>query len=294
MKRRRALIVGDPTPLTESVAALLRDRRFDVVEPPADTSDFEMLAQTLIDDHVHTVVHAGLIRWGRRLDVDVIGTMRLAAALTHPDSEVRTVTAASSAAAYSASSDAPALRRESETLQPAPGTLAARIIEAEGYLRNMSASSPHINVSILRFADLAATSPAGPLAELLRRTVVPTFAGFNPKIQLLHLDDAAAALEHAADRGLAGVYNVAGPQPLPWRDAAHRTQHATTFPPIGRWARALLQPRRMPAITTDTADVLRFGRCIDTALIAGTDFRARHTTADCVTANADRPDDMHS
>jgi len=37
-------------------------------------------------------------------------------ALTHPDTEVRTVAAASSAAAYSASSDAPALRRESETL----------------------------------------------------------------------------------------------------------------------------------------------------------------------------------
>ena len=289
MKRRRALIVGDPSPLTRSLAALLRVRRIEVVEPPADTSDFEMLARALIHGRVDTVVHTGLIRWGRRLDADVIGTMRLAAALAHPDSAVRTVTAASSAAAYRSSSRAPAVRRESEDLHAAAGTLAARIIEAEGYLRNMSVSNPHINVSILRFADLAATSPGGPLAELLQATVVPILAGFNPSIQLLHLDDAAAALNHAVDRGLAGVYNVAGAQTIRWRDAAQQTKRAATFPAIGPWASVLLRPRRMPAITTDTADVLRFGRCIDTALIAGTGFRSRHTTVDCATATTRQP-----
>ena len=289
MKRRRALIVGDPTPLTETVAALLRVRRFEVVEPEAHTSDFDVLTRTLIDHRVDAVVHTGLIRWGRRLDADVVGTMRLAAAITHPDSEVRTVTVASSAAAYGASSQAPALRRESDTPHPASGTVAARILEAEDYLRSMSARSPHINVSILRLADLAGTSPGGPLIELLRGPVVPQLPGFNPRIQLLHADDAAAALTHAVDRGLAGVYNVAGPQPLRWRDAVQLRQPETSSPPLVRWARALVRPPWTPVISADTFDVLRFGRCIDTALLTATDFHCRHTTEDCVMAHAPPP-----
>jgi UDP-glucose 4-epimerase len=289
MKRRRALIVGDQTPLTESVAALLRVRRFEVVEPPGDRSDFNVLTRTLIDHRVDAVVHTGLIRWGRRLDADVVGTMRLAAAITHPDSEVRIVTAASSAAAYAASSQAPALRRESDTPQPASGTLAGRILEAEDYLRNMSARSPHINVSILRLADLAGISPGGPLAELLRGPMVPQLPGFNPRIQLLHIDDAAAALTHAVDRALAGVYNVAGPEPLRWRAAIQQRPPEMRSPPMVRRARALVRPPWMPLLNADTFDVLRFGRCIDTGLLAATDFRCRHTTADCVMAHARPP-----
>ena len=148
----------------------------------------------------------------------------------------------------------------------------------------MSVRSPHINVSILRLADLAGTSPGGPLAELLRGPVIPQVPGFNPSIQLLHLDDAAAALAHAVDRGLAGVYNVAGPQPLRWREAVQLRRPETSSPPIVRWARTLVRPPRTPVMSAETFDVLRFGSCIDTALVATTDFRCRHTTADCVRA----------
>jgi UDP-glucose 4-epimerase len=39
--------------------------------------------------------------------------------------------------------------------------------------------------------------------------------GFDPLFQYLHEDDAAEAIALAAAQDLRGVYNVAGPQPLP-------------------------------------------------------------------------------
>jgi UDP-glucose 4-epimerase len=39
--------------------------------------------------------------------------------------------------------------------------------------------------------------------------------GFDPLFQFMHEDDAAEAIVTALSTGLRGVYNVAGPQPLP-------------------------------------------------------------------------------
>ena len=287
MRRRRIVVVGDPSPLRASCTAMLRTRRdVTVVDAPDDPADFEALTRTVLGAHVDAVVDTGLVCWGRRPEAGVIGTMRLAAAVAHPDAAVRTVAAASSAAAYSASSRAPLFRREAEHVQPATGTLAAQLVEAEQYLRSMAMANPHIAVSILRLADLAGPPPSrGPLAELLGAGLVPMLAGFDPLIQLLHVDDAAAALQHAVVGGLAGIYNVAAHPPLRWSDAIRRAGATVArLPPLGPWTGAWARARGFAPIAPDTADVLRFGRCIDVTLIAGTGFQPRHTTADCVAA----------
>jgi UDP-glucose 4-epimerase len=40
-------------------------------------------------------------------------------------------------------------------------------------------------------------------------------AGFDPLFQFIHDEDAAGAIVKSLETGLRGVYNVAGPQPLP-------------------------------------------------------------------------------
>jgi UDP-glucose 4-epimerase len=55
----------------------------------------------------------------------------------------------------------------------------------------------------------------GTLAEYLRPPRIPTVLGFDPLFQLMHEVDAARAIVCALDGGLRGVFNVAGPQPVP-------------------------------------------------------------------------------
>jgi UDP-glucose 4-epimerase len=55
----------------------------------------------------------------------------------------------------------------------------------------------------------------GTLAAFLRFRRVPTVMGFDPLFQFMHEDDAARAIATALDTDLHGVYNVAGPPPLP-------------------------------------------------------------------------------
>jgi UDP-glucose 4-epimerase len=240
----------------------------------------------LLDSGADAVVdHCAILR-GRVLDVVVIGTMRLAAALADPAVAVRTVVMASSVAAYDASSHAPVLRRESEELRPDAETTAARVLEAESYVRRFAEAHPHINVSILRLADLAGTSPGGPLAELLDADRVPVLAGFDPMIQMLHVDDAAAALAHAATGALAGTFNVAA-APMRWRNAVQVAQRPVReIPDVGPWTVPFARLLGMAATSDDTVDVLRFGRCVDTALLAGTGFHPRRTSADCARSGA--------
>ena len=44
---------------------------------------------------------------------------------------------------------------------------------------------------------------------------MPTVLGFDPLFQFMHEEDAAAAICLALDKSLRGVFNVAGPQPMP-------------------------------------------------------------------------------
>ena len=104
--------------------------------------------------------------------------------------------------------------------------------EAEGLVRDL-ATTNRTSASPPRLADLAgrdATGHAGPAAV---RSVVPAIWGFDPAVQLLHVDDAVGALAHAADHELAGVYNVASHRVIRWRRAAigWQTNHRVAVRP---------------------------------------------------------------
>jgi len=283
MSGRRTLVTGTDQPLGAAVATRLR--LGNEVVAIGEEFGYDDIADLVMDEQIDTIIHAGLVRWCPQISVDVIATMRIAAAASQPASTVRNVIVASSTMIYPASSDAPRLHRESQELEPSGGSVAAGLVEAEGYVRSLAEANSHLCVAILRLADLGGLRPQGPLSRLLRGgfPALPAIAGFDPPVQLLDLDDAAAALDHAAERSLAGVYNVAGDGQL-WWSAAARLASRRTFPvavSTPSWMGLFAHRIGVPLLDPDTSDTLRFGRVADTAKFEATGFTPTRSSTQC-------------
>jgi UDP-glucose 4-epimerase len=117
---------------------------------------------------------------------------------------------------YGADHDEPLYHREDDppmavTSFPELADLVAADLYAGSALWRM----PEIDTAVLRICYTLGPSRTGTLAQFLRGPRVPTLLGFDPLFQFLHERDAAEAIAVALERGLRGVYNVAGPEPLP-------------------------------------------------------------------------------
>ncbi|MDQ6746832.1 MAG: hypothetical protein M3010_01805, partial [Candidatus Dormibacteraeota bacterium] len=112
---------------------------------------------------------------------------------------------------------------------------------------------------------------------------LPAALGFDPRLQLLHLEDAATAVLRAAEEGMTGVHNVAGTGVVLLSQAAAR---------LGRPLLPVLSPVGEPAplaglsrlagygLAGQRSALLRHGRVLDTRSAERTlGFRARATTA---------------
>ena len=254
---------------------------------PSSPGQRQTLSDLVDVNAIDTVVHAALCpsRSGMagQHTADVIATLQLAAATS--DRGVRVVVAVSSTEAYTPTSAAPLWRREDELLRPRAESDAALIVEGEDYVRDVAERHPHISVAVLRLADLAGPDIGGPLASLLRHSVVPFVAGYDPAVQLLHIDDAVAAVEHTIGGELAGTFNVAGAGAVPWRTLACRAgRPAVPAPVVAGSLATALAALRVPHVPAALANLLRFGRGVDTTAFEATGFHPRHPTEVCARA----------
>src|SRR5205085_2882286 len=107
-----------------------------------------------------------------------------------------------------------------------------------------------------------------PLARYFDLPVVPTVAGFDPVIQLIHRDDCIEALARAALGTARGAFNVAAPNALPLTrllDGAGRL-HAPVLPPAGGFIlSAVLARLGLTFLSPQLLDLLRWGRTLDTS-----------------------------
>jgi UDP-glucose 4-epimerase len=91
----------------------------------------------------------------------------------------------------------------------------ADLVAADLYAANALWRLPALKTVVLRVCYTLGPSAHGTLAGFLKGRFVPMVLGFDPLFQFIHEDDAAAAIVTALSAGLRGIYNVAGPQPLP-------------------------------------------------------------------------------
>jgi len=101
---------------------------------------------------------------------------------------------------------------------------------------------PGMEVVVLRSVPAVGPGLTNGTQRYFERKRVPVIMGFDPSIQLIHVEDLAYAIEHLMAAGLRGPYNVAGPPPVALRTVLSTLKRTTVPLP-----RTLLGPLLRPA-----------------------------------------------
>ncbi len=302
---RRVLITAAATPLGSALAARLSDRP-DVdavlladaarIDPPpgAKTVSIEGgyvdLRDAIGDHRIDTVVHGALALdrlgdRGRLAEADVITTMQIAAVAADLDGPVRSLVALSSTMRYPSIADAPIFHDESQSLPPPrQGSHAAALAEAEDYLTALADQRPNLSICILRLADLAGEGVQSPLRSLLAGPASPTYVGFDPRIQFLHVEDAVGAIDHAVDASLSGLFNVASRGAVRWSTAIRLSGSIPipVLPPDFDPFTVVRRRLRVDPVPRGLSQTLRFGRVAATDKLDAAGFVGTKRTDECI------------
>ncbi|MDV8001545.1 NAD-dependent epimerase/dehydratase family protein [Rhodococcus sp. IEGM 1408] len=246
----------------------MRDAEFVRLDPQSPR-----LQGILRDAGIDTVVHAGLhhtdFAAGGRAAVkesNIMGSMHVIAACGRAASVKRFVLI-SSTTVYGSSGADPAMFTEDMAARRQPsGGIPMDHLSVEGYVRAMSRKRPDIDVTILRVPAILGLPEPTVFGELLAPSIAPVLAGYDPRIQLLHPQDALDALLHASMGATPGTYNIAAEGILTLTQAIRRAGHvplpvpAPTFRMVSR----LLSSQGFRDIGQAQLRFLRFGRAMDT------------------------------
>ena len=167
-----------------------------------------------IDTVVHTLTRVDSFDMDPRRahEMNVIGTLNLLAGCAGEGSPVRRFVLKSSGHVYGSRFDLPGALREDHRLDSNSRHQFVRdIVEVESYVSDFGLRNPKIDILALRFSNSLNPDEPQPLARYLDLEVVPTVAGYDPSLQLIHRDDCVAAMVLATKRGPAGAYNIAAP-----------------------------------------------------------------------------------
>jgi UDP-glucose 4-epimerase len=166
---------------------------------------------------------------------------------------------------YGAAADAPLYHQEADPPM-AVNTFPelSDLVAADLYAGSTLYRYPEIQTAVLRACYTLGPGRSGTLASFLRGPRVPTVLGFDPLFQFIHERDLARAIVAAlsADRG---VYNIAGPPPVPLSVLIRETGRTNIPVPetlfrlaLGRFGlprlpRGALEHVKYPVIIDDTA-----------------------------------------
>ncbi len=238
-----------------------------------------------VDTVVHMNIRAAPQDSGGRSsmkEMNVIGTMQLLAACQKAET-VRRLVVKSSTAVYGSSPRDPAMFTESmePRAQPSSG-YAKDAIEIEGYVRGVARRRPVVTLSTLRFTSFIGPRVESVLTEYFALPVVPTVLGFDPRLQVLHEDDALEVLLRATLHELPGVVNVSADGVLLLSQAIRRAGRiGLPLPGIAAgFVNMALGRAGRPDYTTEQRRFLNHGRVVDTTRLK-TEFgyTPRYSTA---------------
>jgi UDP-glucose 4-epimerase len=218
-------------------------------------------------------------------DINVIGSLQLLAACERAPT-IRAIVIRGSAGIYGAEPNAPQFLGEEMTrLFPLRTRFQRDIAEIENYFETFSRRRPQVTCTMLRYQSAIGPSLDTQITRYLSQAACPTYLGFDPRIQLVHEDDALEALLAAIKRPVRGAVNVAGHgtiglgrmirlagrPPLPIA--------GPLFAPVTEAARRL----GLSAYSDDFRRLLRYGRAVDIRRLEGeVGHRPRFSTAAAV------------
>jgi len=250
--------VADPVSALEEMDFVHADTRLSVIG--------KLVRQLHIDTVVHLAVMVDPAHDDRSVhETDVIGTMNVLVGCAAPSSPVRRLIVKSGQAIYGAGPNDPSFFSEDMTNWDRIATGVTRdLLEMEQLVSEFALRNELCGVTVLRLGLRVSEDTS--LARYLSLPIVPTFTGFDPRLQLLHEDDAADAVVRAVVGDHAGVFNVAGDGVVLLSQAIGIMggTAAPVLPPYGRWvsrlALRMIAGVDMPA---HLADIISFGSVMD-------------------------------
>jgi len=135
---------------------------------------------------------------------------------------------------YGAGPDSPLFHKEDEpplALNVFPEL--ADLVASDLYAATALWRFPELATTVLRICYTLGPSGHGTLATFIRGKRVPMVLGFDPLFQFMHEDDVIEAIVLTLAKRPKGVFNVAGPQPLPLSRVI--TEADRTPIPIPKW-----------------------------------------------------------
>jgi UDP-glucose 4-epimerase len=250
--------VVDPVSALEEMDFVHADTRLSVIG--------KLVRQLHIDTVVHLAVMVDSPHEERSIhETDVIGTMNVLVGCAAPSSPVRRLVVKSSAAIYGAGPNDPSFFVEDMTNWDKLASGVTRdLLEMEQLVSEFAVRNESCGVTVLRLGLRVSEDTS--LARYLSLPIVPTFTGFDPRLQLLHEDDAADAIVRAVMGDHAGVYNVAGGGVVLLSQAIDVMggRAAPILPPYGRWfSRLAIRMFAGVDMPAHLADIVAFGSVMD-------------------------------
>ncbi|MEO8743872.1 MAG: NAD-dependent epimerase/dehydratase family protein [Candidatus Dormiibacterota bacterium] len=280
----RVLVTGVSNPLGAEVARRLAPQvpflfGCDIADPVSALEEMDfvhadtrhaVIGKLVRQLHIDTVVHLAVMvdspHDERSIhETDVIGTMNLVVGCAAPDSSVRRLIVKSSQAIYDAGAGDPSFLSEDMTNSERRAPSVTRdLLDMEQLINEFSLRNEGCRVTVLRLGYRVSEDTT--LGRYLSLPIVPTFAGFDPRLQLLHEDDAAEAIVRAVMGAHPGVFNVAGDGVVLLSQAISIMggRAAPILLPYGKWAaRLALRALTRVDVQGHLADVLAYGSVMD-------------------------------
>jgi UDP-glucose 4-epimerase len=299
---RRVLITGVGSHLgTEVALRLERDPEIEYVagldtRPPraklerteyleADIRN-SVVTKLLPQTEVDTVVHNQIVRRPERgmsgqamHDINVIGSLQLLAACERSPS-VRTIVIRGSAGIYGSEPQAPQFfTEEMSRLYPLRTRFQRDIGEIENYFETYSRRHPQVTCMMLRYQPAIGPSTDSQVTRYLGLPVVPTYFGFDPRLQFIHVSDGLEALLASIKNPLRGAVNVAAPGTIGLTKMirlAGKTSVPIASPLFPTAATLGRRAGLFSRLSPDFRRLLRYGRAVDTRrLVEEVGFRPR-------------------
>jgi UDP-glucose 4-epimerase len=208
--------------------------------------------------------------------VNVIGSLQLLAACEKAET-VTSIVIRGSAGIYGAEPAAPQFFTEDMSrLYPLRSRFQRDVGEIENLFETYRRRHPHVTCTMLRYQSTIGPSVDTQVTRYLSLPAVPTYLGFDPRLQFIHEKDAVDAFVAGVKRPVRGAVNV----------AAEGTIGLTRMIRLaGKLSLPLIGPAFGPAVTAarrvglfsfspDFRRLLRYGRGIDVSrLIDEVGFR---------------------
>jgi UDP-glucose 4-epimerase len=305
---RRVLITGVSTRLgTELARRLERDPSVDYVagldvRPPRarlEHTDFidadirsPVIGKLIPACEVDTVVHNQIVRQPgggvapRAMhDINVIGTLQLLAACEQSPS-IEAVVVRGSAGIYGAEPAAPQFySEEMARLYPLRTRFQRDVGEIENYFEGYSRRHPDVVCTMLRYQPSIGPGTDSQVTRYLSAPLVPTYLGFDPRLQFVHEVDGLEALLAAIRKPVRGAVNVAAPGTIGLTKMLRLAGKLNVPIPTRTFAVSANAGKRigMPSISPDFRRLLRFGRGVDISrLVDEVGYTPRYSATEAI------------